>query len=559
VFQRPLQCDQVSVLALPPRLQSLLTMKKLWAEYSALLVRTKIAISTTAVDQLKGARSSNGQSQQSDINVRIHNLGARWSAEARAIQFDFEFKALEQERRRVAKDLHDEILPLLARLLRSIPSGHDSDCSLLVDEVHAAVAAFRDLLGELHPVDLEELGLIPAIDNICKRYVRNSGRFILFFEQSDHCNLSLLQQLSVYRAVQSVLKMFVESKNDILMVNYNRVENGSVITVKCADKLVSSAEWVTAEKAEFNAFESWCALAGAKVEFGADDEGTQFPSDLVITIAEEPNLVDELLSAPTERAPTLPTKPSTHSSISPLDDDLSQARLVELNTILNYAKQEWARLSTKDRTLFESLAVGAERKKISEEIDRAILPRLERIVYLADQFGDLEIKHDVNNRMNVIASCLNAIMSELHPQLLAEAGLISSIQALVDRFRRASLIETSISSTLLSDQIDISHISPEAKFAIYRVTQEALNSVEKHSGATHALVTVAQMSDRLIISIEDNGKGFSGAANTLSRGLKNIRERASGIGAEVSWKNSLSFATGTVVTISLSCFTPAQS
>ena len=163
MIQRPLQCEQISAVVLPPRLQSLLTMKKLWSEYSALLVRTKIAVQPHApVYTLQPGPASD----QSAVNARIHDLGTRWSTEARAIQYDFEFKAVEQERRRVAKELHDEILPLLARLIRSIQSGEKFVANSLLDEVHSAIGAFRDLLGELHPVDLEELGLVSAIDNI---------------------------------------------------------------------------------------------------------------------------------------------------------------------------------------------------------------------------------------------------------------------------------------------------------------------------------------------------------------------------------------------------------
>jgi len=503
-------------------------MKKLWAEYSALLVRTKISIPLSPV----AATSQPRASAKSAVNARIQDIGARWACEARAIQFDFEFKAVEQERRRVAKELHDESLPLLARLIRAIQSESSLEDSPLIEEVRQAISAFRDLLGELHPVDLEELGLVAAIDNICKRYVRICDRFVLFFEQTEECHLSQLQQLCLYRAMQALLKMFAESHNDMLMVNYNRLDGTSIITVRCADKLVSSALWITAERADFDAFEAWCALAGAKVQFDSLGARDQFPNDIVISVREETQYAE--------------LRQSSDS------DDLSQARLSELDAILVYAKDEWARLINRDRVLFENLAVESERKKICEEIDRIILPRLNRITYLASQLNDDGTAQDVSQRMSVIASGVSAVMSDLHPRLLAEAGLLPSIQALVDRFRRASLIESTVSSNLESEQIDISQ---DAKFAIYRVTQEALNNIEKHSSATHAVVVVEQRADVLQISIEDNGTGFQGARNTLSRGLKNIRDRAAGVGAAVDWQNAVSYPSGTIVTISLRCLT----
>src|SRR5262245_54266165 len=153
--------------------------------------------------------------ENSALNALIQNRGAQWSEHARAIRFDIEFKAIENEKRRVAKELHDEILPSLARLIRSVQTFTDTDrVSLLVDELHHTVSTFRDLLGELHAFDLEELGLVPALSNLCARYKRLTVKTIVFNEESEECGLSDLQQLSLYRAMQLALKIFSESDND---------------------------------------------------------------------------------------------------------------------------------------------------------------------------------------------------------------------------------------------------------------------------------------------------------------------------------------------------------
>lgn len=539
---RPLQLDHRERLVLPQRLQSLLTMTALWREYSALLVRSDFGceqerepesaaaqIQESGGNQSSGNRSGGHQSGGGDefsaLNTLIHDLGGRWAQKARATQFDFQFRAVEQERRRVAKELHDEILPSLARLIRSIQSDSEQ---ALVDELHTTVGAFRDLLGELHPFDLEELGLIPALSNICQRYASLTGRFIGFIEHAENCRLTEVPQLCLYRALQIALRMFSQSENDILIVTYHHVANNDVITVRCIDKLVSSQEWLSAGKQDFSTFETWCSIAGAKVEYGTN-YGADFPYDLVITIPENG-----------------PEQTQTSKRLS----NLTQVRLAELDNILAQAIEEWTNLIQRDRTLFENLAVEAERKRISDEINSLILPHLQRITDLAIQSKDELLIQNVSERMQVIEAGVNAVMSELHPRLLAQAGLFSSIRTLVDRFRRASLVETTIISNPECDQVDI---SLAAKFAIYRVTQEALNNIEKHSNATHALVVVKQIAEELIVCIEDNGKGFQGSSNTLSRGLKNIRERASEIGARVAWENSSSFETGTLVTISLRC------
>lgn len=464
----------------------------------------------------------------SALTALIQDRGARWSKKARAIKFDIEFKAIEHERRRVAKELHDEILPSLARLIRSI-QANDARTVALVEELHNTVAAFRDLLGELHPVDLEELGLVPALSNICKRYARNTNRCVVFTEVTEECNLSALQQLCLYRAVQSVLKMFADSDNDILVVHYNRDSNSSVIKIRCVDKRVSSAAWLSPDKPEYELFESWCGMAGAALRF-RPEEDEEFPCDLAVSVCE-----------------AQPPAEDIHTLIG----QLTQIRLHELDTIVAFAQEEWANLINRDCSLFRTLAIDAERKKISEAIDRGIRPNLNRTIELVGSAEALSeaTKNEVVNRLQTIGTGIGEVMAELHARLLEEAGFMPSIRALVDRFRCASMIPTTILSSPTTDEVDI---CLEAKFAIYRVIQEALNNIEKHSDASCAMVTVRCSVEKLIISIEDNGKGIAGTQrNVLARGVRNIRERAEEIGAIVAWVPARSFTTGTLVTITL--------
>ncbi|HEY9678946.1 MAG TPA: ATP-binding protein [Drouetiella sp.] len=528
-------------IAIVPRLQTLNTLKKLWSEYSALIVQSRMhSPSTEQVE--KGERVT---CEQSTLNARVQDIGARWKSEARAIQFDFEFNAVEQERRRVAKELHDEILPSLARLARSLePLGADG--ATLVDAILKTNATFRDLLGELHPVDLEELGFVAALQNICQRYARLTERVVLFFERTEVCNLSELQQLALFRAVQCILKMFSASSNDILTVTYSNENGCTAVTIRCADKLVSSTDWISATNAEFNSFEAWAGLAGAQVAFNICDSRDQFPSDVRISVPDEP----------TSAAATTPQNQQT--------DELSQIRLKELDEILSCAKAEWSRLIDRDRALFESLAIEAERNNIVVQIDNLVVPRLKDILLHTTSLSDLSAQMQVAERMKSILSGVNGVLSELHPRLFNQIGLIESVQKLVSRFQRASLIDTRV-STCLSD-LSL-RLSPETKFAIYRVTQEALNNIEKHSGATQARVSIARNADILTVSIEDNGKGIQGKANqqiqgkaneriqgkanALSRGFKNIHERATAIGASVEWRRSENFSTGTILLITL--------
>ncbi|MBY0549303.1 MAG: hypothetical protein K2W95_18655 [Candidatus Obscuribacterales bacterium] len=217
------------------------------------------------------------------VDAMVCELKEKWSKDARSLQFDVEFKATESEAKRVAKELHDEILPSLSRLARAVAGAQGHSSGELIAEVQETIAAFRDLLGELHPVDLEELGLVASINNLCTRYARFTGRLICFSEQVEECPLGEFQQLCVYRALQAALRMFAASDNDILVVSCHRIGKNNVFIMRCVDRRVSSDGWLSPEKREFGSFESWCTMAGAHTEIGTINYAG-FPCDLIMTI-----------------------------------------------------------------------------------------------------------------------------------------------------------------------------------------------------------------------------------------------------------------------------------
>ena len=74
----------------------------------------------------------------------------------------------------------------------------------------------------------------------------------------------------------------------------------------------------------------------------------------------------------------------------------------------------------------------------------------------------------------------------------------------------------------------------ELHTAIYRVTQEALNNVVRHSGATQASVELVIDPSRVRLLVQDDGCGFEpGPTSPAHFGLRSMRERASEVGAEL--------------------------
>lgn len=112
----------------------------------------------------------------------------------------------------------------------------------------------------------------------------------------------------------------------------------------------------------------------------------------------------------------------------------------------------------------------------------------------------------------------------LHPVILDDFGLEKALEWFVEQFGRQHGIDARFES---GGPIGV--VPPEATIHIYRIVQEALTNVAKHSGASVARVRLAQREGWLDLDIEDQGKGLpQGGMDQLDRGigLVSMRERA---------------------------------
>lgn len=139
------------------------------------------------------------------------------------------------------------------------------------------------------------------------------------------------------------------------------------------------------------------------------------------------------------------------------------------------------------------------------------------------------------------------ISYNLRPYQLDRIGLTRAIEAIVDKAAGATAIEFQAQV----DEID-GIFAKEAEINFYRIIQECINNVVKHSQATLVSVTVRRTDGRLLLSICDNGKGFTpgaaGASNSSGGfGLIGVRERAQLLGG----KPAIQSAPGQGTTISI--------
>jgi PAS domain S-box-containing protein len=107
----------------------------------------------------------------------------------------------------------------------------------------------------------------------------------------------------------------------------------------------------------------------------------------------------------------------------------------------------------------------------------------------------------------------------LHPPLLDELGLASAIHFYVEGFSQRSGIETKFEVAK-----DFGRLPLDEETALFRVCQESLTNIHRHSGSKVAVIRLARTAERVELEIEDHGSGMPGAV-VMGVGLRGLRER----------------------------------
>ena len=124
---------------------------------------------------------------------------------------------------------------------------------------------------------------------------------------------------------------------------------------------------------------------------------------------------------------------------------------------------------------------------------------------------------------------IRRIARELRPEALDDLGLPSALAALTERFARQARLEID-----LQVDHDLPRLSRESELVIYRVAQEALTNVARHSGSTTAELHLQQTGpDRVSLVVSDAGRGLPENASA-GGGMQGMAERASTVEAALS-------------------------
>jgi signal transduction histidine kinase len=203
-----------------------------------------------------------------------------------------------------------------------------------------------------------------------------------------------------------------------------------------------------------------------------------------------------------------------------------------------------------------------ERKRISRELHDETCQVLTGLAYALDEVAELiespEIKSQLE-RMHTLANTaveeLQRIILDLRPTILDHLGLIPALRW----YAEARLGEMDIRFTLRETGTS-RRLPANTEIALFRVVQEAINNIVRHSNALRAELVFHFTSSHLYVTIADDGKGFNidqvFATMSPARGLGllGMRERMDAIGGQLVLHSVP--GRGTIVELSVPCNEP---
>jgi len=218
-------------------------------------------------------------------------------------------------------------------------------------------------------------------------------------------------------------------------------------------------------------------------------------------------------------------------------------RMVDLRTV------ELRRLSARLLSLQDE-----ERRRIAREIHDGLGQELAAAKMILDESLVKSpvptVSHaaiDTSELIDRAIKQVRTISHLLHPPLLDEVGLISALRWFLEGLSERSGIQV----RLEVNPPDIDRLKPDVETAIFRIIQEALTNMFRHSGAHNGLVSLKEKEDHIVVVVSDDGKGIEEQIvqlrpESVGVGIGGMRQRVSELGGRLRLANA---NPGTIVEI----------
>jgi PAS domain S-box-containing protein len=219
---------------------------------------------------------------------------------------------------------------------------------------------------------------------------------------------------------------------------------------------------------------------------------------------------------------------------------------------LEHSRQELRNLSAHQRTVREDERTRIARE-IHDELGQTLTALKMDLAWLKNRLpAGVKPLHVKLQQMSKLAGTtietVHRIATELRPGLLDDLGLAAAIEWQAADFQNRSGI--ACAAALAADDLELDR---DLATALFRIFQETLTNIARHSGATRAEVSLERSEDRIVLTVADNGRGITKKQSEDDRsfGIIGMRERAHLWGGELRIKGSRGKGTRVTVDVPL--------
>jgi signal transduction histidine kinase len=190
-------------------------------------------------------------------------------------------------------------------------------------------------------------------------------------------------------------------------------------------------------------------------------------------------------------------------------------------------------------------AQDAERRRIARELHDGLGQELVAAKMVLERIlaqDAIQFRESVTEATTTVDRAIQQVRSMshlLHPPLLDEVGLVSALRWYLEGLTKRSGIENSLDL----QPFDFPRLASDLETAVFRVIQECLTNVFRHSKARQVWVTLAQRDGQLAITVRDDGKGVGREItefrpDSVGVGIGGMRQRVKEFGGEVRLSNT---------------------
>lgn len=174
---------------------------------------------------------------------------------------------------------------------------------------------------------------------------------------------------------------------------------------------------------------------------------------------------------------------------------------------------------------------GRLARDLHDEVNQALTAILLRLEALS-QAAPAELRAELGELKRLVNQAMGELLGlarQLRPTALDDHGLVSAIESQVRRFSSQTGIEAAITSAG-----EVSELPEDEQVAVFRVAQEALANVARHSDASHVEVILEGDADGVALRVSDDGRGFDPRLPAGGLGLEGMAERARLVGGRLT-------------------------